>query len=85
MIRNIEAAILKFVKLIGKLYSHQRLSLVEADTTEIQLSNFCSSIYILQNENFSDINFKSTPIDAFLGTFRNDISHYLYRPWTKSS
>ena len=73
MIRNTEAVILKFAELFNKLYSHQCLNLVEADTTEIHLSNFSSSIYILQNENFFDISLKSTLIDALLGTSRNDI------------
>ena len=47
-----EAVFLKFAKLVNKLYSHQHLNFAEAETAEIQLSIFCSSVYILQNENF---------------------------------
>ena len=73
MIGNNEAAIIRFEKLVRKLYNYQHLNLVGADVTEGQQVN---SAIVLQKERFSDADFKSTETDAFSCTFLNGNRYY---------
>ena len=71
MIGSKEAAIIKFDKFVHKLCNYQHLNSVGADIAETQLDGFNNSVIVLQKEKFSDIDFKFTQTDAFIGTFLN--------------